>query len=216
MNFVGHAHFARRIDSAPRFLLGAMLPDLASMSGARLLAQDEPTIAAGVRDHHTVDDVFHATPSFVHLQVVAHAELTARGVGWGASRAVAHVAPELFLDGLLLEDDETLEHYREAVKEAGRAETQRAMRFVGEGAQRFVTVHQRLANYGPPHGYRDPKFVGDILVRILRDRPRLALRPEEIPALEAVLPDLFRQVTDIAPRLFEELSEGLGRGARIR
>lgn len=209
MNFVGHSHFARRIDTAPRFLLGAMLPDLASMAGTRLIAQDEPAIAAGVRDHHAVDDVFHAAPTFIALQTRAIEALSGRGMAWGASRAVAHVAPELFLDGLLLEDDANVEPYVEAVREAGRAETQRVMRFSSEGAEGFAALHRRLASYGPPHGYRDPKFVGDILVRILRHRPRLALRPEEIPMLEAVLPDLFRQVEMDASQLLAEVRAGL-------
>lgn len=209
MNFVGHSHFARRIDTAPRFLLGAMLPDLASMAGTRLVAQDESAIARGVRDHHTVDDVFHGAPTFISLQSWAIDELSGRGMAWGASRAVAHVAPELFLDGLLLEDDANVEPYVEAVREAGRAETLRAMRFAGAGAEGFATVHQRLASYGPPHGYRDPKFVGDILVRILSHRPRLALGPEEIPMLEAVLPALFREVETHASRLLDEVRSGL-------
>jgi len=209
MNFVGHSHFARRIDTAPRFLLGAMLPDLASMAGTRLIAQDEPTIAAGVRDHHAVDDVFHAAPTFVSLQTWAIEELSGRGMAWGASRAVAHVAPELFLDGLLLEDEANVEPYVEAVREAGRAETLRSMRFQSDGAEGFAAVHRRLASYGPPHGYRDPVFVGDILVRILSGRARLAIRPEEIPMLQAVLPSLFREVETRASQLLGEVRSGL-------
>jgi hypothetical protein len=209
MNFVGHAHFARRLSTAPRFVLGAMLPDLASMAGARLLAQDEPDLSAGVRDHHAVDDVFHAAPTFLRLQSEAVAELSAQGVGWGASRAVAHVAPELFLDGILLEDGEVIDVYRDAVAEAGQPRTLSALRFHGEGHRHFVTVHQRLASFGPPHGYRDPKFVGDILVRILRERPRLALRPEDQPALDALLPRLNRRVMDAADALLAEVAQGL-------
>lgn len=209
MNFVGHAHFARRIQTAPRFVLGAMLPDLASMAGARLGPQEEITIAAGVRDHHVVDDVFHGAPTFCRLQAEAAAELSERGVGWGAARAVAHVAPELFLDGLLLEEDETLELYREAVVEGGRAETLATLRFVSEGHARFAALHRRLTSYGPPHGYRDPKFVGDILFRILRERPRLALTEGDVVVLEDLLPRLQRRVVDAAPTLLAEVASGL-------
>lgn len=209
MNFVGHAHFARRIQTLPRFVLGAMLPDLASMAGAKLREQDELTIAAGVRDHHLVDDVFHAAPTFCRLQAEAAEELSARGVGWGGARAVAHVAPELFLDGLLLEEDDTLELYREAVTEAGRAETLAAIRFHAEGHARFASVHQRLTSYGPPHGYRDPKFVGDILFRILRERPRLALTASDAVVLEDLLPRLQRRVIEAAPALLAEVATGL-------
>ncbi len=209
MNFVGHTHFARRKGDAPRLLLGAMLPDWMPMAGTRLIAQDEPAIAAGVADHHAVDDVFHAAPTFVSLQTFAIERLSSRGMGWGASRAVAHVAPELFLDGLLLEDDANVEPYVEAVREAGRAETLRAMRFSEGGAEHFLALHRRLSSYGPPHGYRDAKFVGDILVRILSRRPRLAIRPEEIPALDAVLPLVLLEVEKHASTLLSEVRAGL-------
>lgn len=210
MNFVGHAHFARRLERAPRFLLGAMLPDSASMAGTRLGRQEEALLAAGVKDHHLVDDVFHAAPTFCRLQGEAARELGERGLGWGAARAVAHVAPELFLDGLLLEEDETLELYREAVTEGGRPETLSAIRFHGEGHARFVSLHQRLTSYGPPHGYREPAFVGDVLVRILRERPRLALQPDDVTVLDELLPRLQRRVLEAAPSLLAEVAAGLG------
>jgi hypothetical protein len=210
LNFVGHAHFARRLDRAPRFVLGAMLPDLASMAGIRLGRQEEALLASGVKDHHLVDDVFHAAPTFCRLQAEAASELGERGLGWGSARAVAHVAPELFLDGLLLEEDATLDLYREAIEEGGRADTLAAIRFHAEGHTRFASLHRRLTSYGPPHGYRDPAFVGDVLVRILRERPRLALRPEDVPVLDDLLPRLQRRVLDAAPALLAEVAAGLG------
>ena len=36
MNFFGHAVAALALDDEPRFIFGAMLPDLVSMAGARL------------------------------------------------------------------------------------------------------------------------------------------------------------------------------------
>src|SRR5690606_31275930 len=51
MNFFGHACVAARVDSDPRVLLGAMLPDFASMSRTRLAGSEDPAVAAGIALH---------------------------------------------------------------------------------------------------------------------------------------------------------------------
>lgn len=211
MNFFGHAHFARRVSSEPRFLLGAMLPDFANMAGTRLVRQDEPAIAAGVRDHHHVDDVFHAAPTFLALSGQAYQELTKRGLGWGSARAVAHVATELFLDGVLTHDEETAERYLAAVHEARRDETLRALRVLpAEGdVARFAALFERMAPHGPPRRYREPRFVRDVMVRILAHRPRLALAERDVPELDAYLPALGASVEAGAAALLGEVRAGL-------
>ena len=55
--------------------------------------------------------------------------------------------------------------------------------------------------------------MGDILVRILRERPRLALRPEDGPALDALLPRLNRRVQEAADALLAEVAAGLAAAA---
>lgn len=215
MNFFGHAYFARRISEEPRFLLGAMLPDLSNMAGARLDRQEEPMIAAGVRDHHEVDDVFHAAPTFVALAGDSYRELSARGLGWGSARAVAHVATELFLDGILTHDAPTRERYIEAVREARRDETLLALRVRGteDDRARFGALFARMAPHGPPERYRDPRFVREVLVRILEHRPRLALAAGDVAALDAYLPSLADAVARDADALLAEVRTALVRRA---
>src|SRR5690606_3246840 len=67
MNFFGHACVAARIDSDPRVLLGAMLPDFASMSRTRLAGSEDPAVAAGIALHLATDDVFHGARGFLTL-----------------------------------------------------------------------------------------------------------------------------------------------------
>lgn len=84
MNFIGHAQVALWTSSSPAFVLGAMLPDFASMAGTRLAARlhssDEPELAAGVSLHHLTDEVFHGSAPFIALMQEAMDALTGRGV----------------------------------------------------------------------------------------------------------------------------------------
>jgi hypothetical protein len=98
MNFFSHAAVARSFSEDPEFVLGAMLPDFVSMLGARLPEVTHVTLARGVRFHHVTDHVFHDLEVFRMLSRDAHAELRERGLGRGASRAVAHVGIEILLD----------------------------------------------------------------------------------------------------------------------
>ena len=116
VNFVGHSFIAARTSGDPVFALGAMLPDFASMIGARLAKHDHVELAAGIADHHRTDDAFHGAPTFVRLCRDEALGLEALGLGWGASRAVAHVATELILDGLLLENDRIERGYLDAIE----------------------------------------------------------------------------------------------------
>ena len=65
MNFFGHAAVASWRIGRGGLPLGAMLPDFASISGARSLSAKEAEVARGVALHHRTDEVFHAAPSFV-------------------------------------------------------------------------------------------------------------------------------------------------------
>lgn len=215
MNFVGHAFVAARSSDDPVYALGAMLPDFASMIGARLGKHDHVVLAAGIDDHHRTDDAFHATPTFVRLCRDEALGLEALGLSWGASRAVAHVATELVLDGLLLEDLANERRYVDAVETI--AWMLPVLRFVvraGEtdGIARFRELHGRLARYGPPHGYRDPLFVRDRMVQILARRPRLALTDGDAERLGGYLPGMSERVRSSAGTLLDELDRALSVG----
>ncbi len=208
MNFVGHSFIAARSSDDPVYALGAMLPDFASMVGARLGKHDHAVLAAGIADHHRTDDAFHGTATFVRLCREEAGGLEAIGLDWGASRAVAHVATELVLDGLLLERETVERGYEDAIETIEW--TLPALRFDRDGIDRFRELHARLSRYGPPHGYRDPLFVRDRMVQILARRPRLALTPRDADRLGDYLPGMSERVRASAHILLHELDAALG------
>lgn len=201
MNFVGHAHVAIvRTDAPPAFVLGAMLPDFASMGGARLLPIDHAELAAGVALHHRTDDAFHAAPEFVRLCREWGAELERRGLPWGASRAVAHVGTELLLDGFLLGDGPTRAAYLDAVA-ALEEPLLSAIRVRGPGAARWPSLLARVRAHGAPDFYGDPTSVADRLVLILASRPRLAIPETHHASLRDAMHALRRDVEPVAAAL---------------
>ncbi|HJL19167.1 MAG TPA: hypothetical protein RMH99_26115 [Sandaracinaceae bacterium LLY-WYZ-13_1] len=213
MNFVGHAAVARWVGAEPRWVLGAMLPDLAGMARARVRDAADPRVAAGIAFHHVTDDAFHGAASFLRLQVEGAAALEGRGLGRGPARAVAHVGPELLIDGLLLEDEGTCAAYLDALEPPPGA---LGLRFRGEGgADRFARLHARLRAHGLPDDYRSPARVGHRLVQILRRRPRLALPEEALPSVVPWLEDVRQTLVDgLLGRLLDEVAADLSaRGA---
>lgn len=208
MNFFGHATVACWVDRDPRWVLGAMLPDFASMSRARLRGADDPRVAEGIALHHATDAAFHGAPSFLELYVRGTEVLESSGLDRGPARAVAHVGTELILDGLLLDDGETAQAYLAAVALSGEASL--GLRFRDEGgAARFASLHSRLATHGLPDDYRHAERVADRLAQILARRPRLALAPRD---RAAVVPFLERTREVLAlrlPQLLAEVAEAL-------
>ncbi len=212
MNFFAHLVVARRLDRDPSFLLGAMLPDFASMSASRLAEITEPTLAAGVKEHYRTDEAFHGGDRFVALCVDAGPRLERRGLSWGAARAIAHVGTELFLDGELahLERD-ALADYALAVTAAREEPLASEIRFrEPEGRVRFLTMQRRLAGRETPARYADPRFVRDVLVRILAPRPRLAVDPSCHDALLDELRALAERVAESRDALVGETIERMG------
>lgn len=194
MNFFGHALTAAWADPDPRFALGAMLPDFATMAGVRQPDPDDPAIGAGVAWHHRTDAAFHECADFSALIDRGRAALLASAVGRGPALAASHVGIELLLDGELCADARVVDHYRAAL--ACRAALVPAIR----------AVVDRLAAAGAPHWYRDPDEVTRALLRILGRRPRLALAPADLGAVRRWLGEVQPQVRDAVPSLLAELS----------
>ncbi|MBX3268834.1 MAG: hypothetical protein KF729_01150 [Sandaracinaceae bacterium] len=170
MNFFGHAAVAAWTSDEPRWVLGAMLPDLVSMCRARIADVEDEAVRAGVALHHRTDDAFHGAPTFVALQRDGIDALEAAGVGRGAARAVAHVGPELLIDGLLLDDPAACAAYAGAVAFEGAL----GLRFA-RGGERFEALRREAATRGLPNDLRAPPAVAARLERVLARRPRLAL-----------------------------------------
>ena len=76
MNFFGHATVASWVSNAPAVVLGAMLPDFATMIRARPPTAKQPELWRGVRLHHDTDAVFHDHPVFRELCADAVAALS--------------------------------------------------------------------------------------------------------------------------------------------
>ena len=207
MNFFGHALVACRRDPDPRWVLGAMMPDFASMCRARLEGSDDPTVAAGIAFHHRTDDVFHGAPTFLAFYGEGIDALERGGVSRGAARAVAHVGTELLLDGLLLDDRSARAAYLDAVALPSTAEP--GLRFRGDGGLRFQGLYDRLRDHGLPEDYRSPARVALRLERILAPRPRLALAPDELPRIVPWLTETQGRLRGRVEGLLDEVAQGL-------
>ena len=154
VNFFGHAAVASWHADDGGWLLGAMLPDFASMIGARLDAQPDPRLAAGVAHHHATDAAFHHAPAVVGLMRDAEARLTARGVRRGPTRAVAHVGTELVFDSYLIASHGEEREYVASLESAHPGELGPSMEFT-DGGGRFEALRRRLVEFGVPRAYDD-------------------------------------------------------------
>jgi acyl carrier protein phosphodiesterase len=200
VNFFGHASVALWVDPDPRFLLGSMLPDFASMSRARLAGSRDDKVKDGITLHHQTDDAFHNAPTFLAIYAGGAEELEAEGLGRGPSRAVAHVGPELLLDGLLLERGTADRAYLDAVaclrEDLGLS--------FSTGGDRFAALADRVAGHGLPNDYRSADGVFMRLSQALSRRPRLAISETD---RRLVVPFLERTRATLDARLGELLDE---------
>jgi len=206
VNFFGHAVVASWEAKTPGFVLGAMLPDFATMSETRLVEVDHPELSAGVALHHRTDRVFHGTSHFVALCRGAVRALLARGLGRGRAHAVGHVGVELLLDGWLVEQREAREAYAAALHCGRDQDLGRRIRWLDEkGRARWRALRRRLERHGPPEDYRDPTAVASRVERILRGRQRLALDARKLEITARYLPELQKAVHAHAAPLIGEL-----------
>lgn len=212
MNYFGHALVASWHGRGARFALGAMLPDFATMLGARLVGADDPEVADGVQLHHATDRVFHGLAPFARAQAAIAAELVARGLPRGPARGVAHVGFELSLDGALLDQPGGARAYLDALA-AGDAAP--APRWSDPGAAaRWSAMRARLAGYGVPVDYGVPERVAERTRRVLSRRPLLALDERGARLVRAAMPAIAARAAAAAPAVLEGLRAGLERPAR--
>jgi len=184
VNFFGHAAVASWSSAVPvpGLVLGAMLPDFASMTRGRVDGADDPTVAAGIDLHHRTDAVFHQLPVVTGLMRELDDHLGRRLCARGPRRAVAHIGVELLLDGVLLDDP----NYRAAYL-AGLGHDAAVRWREPETADRFATLLARLRARGIPDDLQRPDAIATRLARILADRPLLAASPDDLRAIHAAL-----------------------------
>lgn len=207
VNFFGHATVATWSDApAATYVIGAMLPDFASISGARSLTASEPEVARGITLHHHTDEVFHAAPSFVALMIDARERFAHAGLPNGAARAASHIGVELLLDGTLVADAQVGRAYVDAI-DALRAE--HLVFTSADHAERFWEFFGRARGYGVPHAYVDPQFVAERIAGALANRPRLALGDSPVSDVARVLRVMQPIVVARAAALLDEVRSGL-------
>ena len=209
LNFFGHALVAGRKCEEPAFVLGSMVPDLASMGRIRLAAVDNGALAEGVAFHHRTDTAFHGTDGFLSLCRIARAELASQGLPRPQSMAVAHVGVELMLDGVWARDGIAVTRFLKALDAAPRLGA-----FLHwhskDGPARWAEIGERLRSRGAPIHYRDPEWLTAAIERALVHRPRLALRPGHIPIVRQCLNQLQPRVHDHSDALLQEVDAAMG------
>jgi hypothetical protein len=194
VNFVAHAVVAgRQVAGEPAFAFGATVPDLHRLAGVSL-DLDDPLLHAGVAAHHRADAAFHESPAFHRWMgdVVEAMERPGRG-----TRAAAHVAVELAIDGHLLATG-TAAAYDDALAWAS-----------GAVGGRWAVLVERLRAGAVVDAYASANGIAERVVAIMLRRPRLApITPDAgdlaaglasvIPAIatgtDAVLLDVWSQL----------------------
>lgn len=193
VNFFGHAAVASWSSSDPAVVLGAMLPDFATMSGARIAADGHTDdIAHGIAIHHATDATFHQLPVVTGLMRELDQLLEERGCARGPRRAVAHIGVELLLDGVLVAEAV----YRDAYVAALAHEGEPVWR-APEDPARFAVLIARLRAHGVPDDLRDPAMITLRLGRMLRHRPLLAPSPSDLRAIGDALA-VYKARVDVA------------------
>jgi hypothetical protein len=184
VNFFGHTVLAVRRSTAPAFVLGAMLPDFATMIRARSPRTAHTDIDSGMQFHWRTDEAFHRSAAFLALTHHAVGWLSARGVRSGSALAVAHVGVEILLDAALAGDDCAQQAYRAALEGAAHDALGRFVDWAShEERARFDALRARLLARGAVAGDITPDTVAERLRYALADRPRLALDDASVPTV---------------------------------
>ncbi|MBX3162522.1 MAG: hypothetical protein KF773_41550 [Deltaproteobacteria bacterium] len=204
MNYFGHAAVASWSSPAAGTILGAMLPDFESMSGARVAATEDREVAAGIELHHATDAAFHKLPAATALMRELDERLAAAGCARGPRLAVAHVGVELLLDGVLVD-----EHvYAEAFTRAIAHDAAITWRDANDGA-RFAALLARMRAYGVPYDLRRVDAIVQRLARILGHRPLLAPSPDDLRAIATALAEHKPRVDVAADTILRALRAAL-------
>lgn len=200
MNVLGHTHVALaggRDD--PEYLLGAVLPDLASMADIRVTgAAFAGALAAGIRSHHRADAAFHAHPDFLAGSGALRRALVEHEVALGPARAVGHAGWELLLDGTLVGT--------EVEGGLGRALAvgERAAPGLAPAARERWAAFLRRARQAAGPRYDDPAWVADRLHAMLDRRPRLRLPAGQVATVAGVLAAHAGDVAACAARVLDD------------
>lgn len=228
MNFYSHVAVASLFSVAPRLALGSMLPDLASLIGARPPRTECPDILRGYALHHTTDRIFHSVGSFRRLERAESQMLQDLGLYRGAALGAAHVGLELVLDDALAEDEPTRELFRRTIASATPHALGRTLNWVSvDQATRFETLRQRVWTLTLDRRPLDAATLTERLCRTLARRPRLAIRADDRALVqrwamglqsrsESIWPDVMGSVVSALGGANWHLHPSLSRSLRFR
>jgi hypothetical protein len=208
VNFFGHAAVASWSAPAsgaePGVVLGAMLPDFATMCGGRIASADDDSVTRGIALHHATDGAFHTLPVVTGLMRELDDRLDRGSCARGPRRAVAHIGVELLLDGILVDEPA----YRAAYLR-GLAHDPALHWRDPDAAPRFAIVLDRLRAHGVPDDLRRPAAIATRVHRILAHRPLLAPSPDDLRAIRAALIELQPRVEVAAEAIVRALRAAL-------
>jgi hypothetical protein len=204
MNVLGHASVALAWGGDdPAFVLGAVLPDLASMVHVRIdRSLLDGRIGDGMSCHIGADAIFHDHPDFRGGSAALRRDLASEGLDRGPVRAIGHAGWELLLDGTLLGSRAEAAYWRaldvgelamDAIAEPDRP------RWLG-----FLSYRRRR----PLLRYDDPPWVAERLHDLLARRPRLRFSRRELPAVADVLGAHAGAVAAVGPGVLTAVTEG--------
>jgi hypothetical protein len=211
MNYFGHVALASGFSSSPEFLLGSMLPDLASIIGKPIPQCLSEAIRQGVRFHLLTDDEFHqAVPFRVHVESSRRA-LELLGLRKPQARAVSHVGVELILDAAL--SSVTLHGlaFRTALRVAApRGVADRLQWTSVSGPDQFEALRLRLIERSTCRDFFAKERLVDRLVFALSHRPRLRLSSAEQSAVLSWIDGRSAPLGDELVLLWDQVRERVG------
>lgn len=204
VNYFGHASVASWRALPPAAVLGAMLPDFASMCGGKLAKDQRGELADGVALHHHTDAIFHQLPPVTALMHALEARLAELGCKRGPQLAVGHIGIELMLDGALVDDGAFRDNYTSAL------EVDPAIAWMIEGdEQRFAALIARLRGFGPPDDLKTTRSIVYRLQRVLGSRPRLRPDADDLVAIERALDEHQPRVLAAADAVMRSMRAAL-------
>jgi hypothetical protein len=209
VNFLSHAAVSRWYTADPRSALGAMLPDLLSMSGARWVGSPNSAILWGERLHHDTDAGFHSAPTFRRLLATETGHLRSIGLARGPSAAAAHVGIELLLDQYLARSLTVQEAFWEALSMGTNRTRLRLLWASPDDAQRFEQLRQRLVQIGRPNGTASSPRTVERITWTLRGRPQLRLAEGDAEVLVGWVDGLPHRLVTEWEALLSELQTSL-------
>jgi hypothetical protein len=202
VNFLGHTHVALASGDDPVYVLGAVLPDLASMAGVRVdRTRSDGVLHAGIRCHIETDAAFHSHALFREGSAAIRRDLVPLELPAGASRAIGHIGWELLLDGTLVGSrTESAFHY-------ALIEGDRALAAIVTGDQpRWRAFLERWRSMTDARlRYDEPGWVAERLYLMLRSRPRLAFPEPAVPGVAEVLDRHAAAVAGVAAEVLDAM-----------